>query len=492
MKRSISLILALIMLLPVSLTGCKKAVYSDSSYIEYVSTVTGDGENDSEDDIYNTTGNQNTNESSSSSKNNTTSSGNKNNTTSGDKLPVEGNIGVTSTNEFKNVKITGVPSKLSKPQIKLLSWYDPGTDDKGTAFYWAIKKYEELYGKGTIQLTNTGTADTVKSKLAQSNAGGVNTAYDLVEIKTQWMPSMVSGSSKQIQPIDGLIDYKKLHFQDLVNSTSYDGKHYVGCPNGMWSALIWYNEKAFKKHGVTTPSEYYNSGNWTWTNFQKAAKEMYNKGYIGFSSEIIDVLLRSVKNGFCKYEGNKIVTNFNDPIVKEALQLMDTMIYTDKSWDPVLTTAKTTFSKGKIAMGCGTIGFPVEIAGTLKDDVTCVPLPRPNSASENYSSGYGIFWAIPSASGNVDGAVAFLKILAQYEEVDFGNRTPLERDLTDTELKISREQSEAASVNVFSSVTTFNDYQFWCDLTLKGSGKIESVLASYEPILKNAIDKMYK
>lgn len=501
MKRKISLLLAILMLVVFPLSGCRRVVGVGSDYIEYESTYYefNEGTSDSQDatqgdnnnvsgDSKNPTGSNGDTGSNNSSSDNTFNNSSSDNTSDNQ----SGDIGVTSENEFQKTKITGVPSKLKNPNIKLLSWYDPGSEDTATAFYWAVKKYEELYGEGTVKLTNTGSADTVKSKLAQTNAGGANTAYDLVEVKTQWMPAFVCGTTKQIQPVDGLIDYTKLNYQGLINSTSYDGKHYVGCPNGMWSYMIWYNKTAFEKYGVKTPTEYYNNGEWTWENFQKAAKEMRDNGYTGFTSEIIDMLLRSTKNGLCKYDSNgKIVTNFDDPTVRKALQLMDTMIYTDKSWDPVLTVSKTSFKKGKIAMGCGTINFPSEIANGLKDEVTCVPLPKPTASDEHYSAAYGIFWGIPSASGNVDGAVAFLKILAQYEAVDYGNRTPLERTLTDVELQLTRSQSEVAGTVIHSSVTTFNDYEFWSAMTLNGSGKVESVLESFEPVLRNAISKMY-
>lgn len=469
MKKAISLSLVTLLIVLV-FSGCKRVVKTGSDY--------GDTESyyyvDVEDEDEATEGSKETTGTKTKSK--------KKSTVTKD---------TTTPEQFKatNLSNLDIPQKLKNPNITLTSWYDPGTNDNTTAFYWAIQKYQELYGKNTIKLIVTANdADAYKAKLVAMMAG--NEAPELMEMKTGWMPTFAI--EKMCQPVDGLINYSKLHYQGLVDSTSWNGKHYVGCPNGMWSQMIWYNESLFKKYGVKTPMDYYRENTWTWDNFEKAAKEMTTGNITGFATDSLDLFLRTQKNGLVLKNPNGSMTiNMKSPEVTAALQKTYDMIYTSKCWNPDLTCAKLNFKKGKVAMSSGVIGFIQNYCEGMNDTIACAPLPKPNASSSYYSAAYGIFWGIGNNCKNLDGAVAFLKILAAYEDTDFGNRTPLERVLTDEQLKMTRTSSENAGILVHLSLSSWDPYNFFKELTTEGT-PVATVVDKYAPVVQKAIDQVNK
>ncbi len=476
MKKTLSAILILVMMV-LPLSACRRAVGVTSDYMEYESYYYVDKENSDTTSSGKTEGDKTETAKPNSSKK-PSSSGS---TVSG----------TTTQEEYKDTEIKGVPATLKNPKITLASWYDPGSEDKTTAFYHAYKKYEELYGKGTINLILTSGETGYKEKVIAMIAGG--DTPELMEIKTQWMPTWAI--SNIVRPVDDLIDYKKLHYQGLVNAMTYKGKHYVACPNGMWATMIWYNKSLFNKYGVTTPMEYYKGkdGGWTWENFRKASKEIKDSsgGSVwGFSTEALDTLIRSLNKGLVvKNSDGTYKNNMNSADVKSALQTMYEMIYTDKSWNPDLTAARTQFAKGKIAMSASVIGFYQNYCNGLNySDIEVVPLPKPTKSADYYCSAYGIFWSVGKDCDNLDGAVAFMKILAQYEDTDFGNRTPLEQILTDDQLELTRKYSENAGIVEHLSIG-WDPYEFWNEFST-GNVPVATIIAEYTGIVDDAISKL--
>ncbi len=475
MKRYLAFLLVVVFIF--TLGGCKRAVGTTSDYLEYESNYYLDDSESGDAEDTNASSSDKT-----SVSNNNSSSQNKDNVT---------NNNVTTEKEYEDTGIEGVPSTLKNPKITLASWYDPGSSDKTTAFYHAYKKYEELYGKGTINLITTSGETGYKEKIIAMIAGG--DAPELMELKSHWMPTWAIGNI--VRPVDDIIDYKKLHYQGLVNAMTYKGKHYVACPNGMWSTMIWYNKSLFTKYGITSPMDYYKGkdGGWTWDNFRKAAKEIKDGsgGSVwGFSSESLDVLIRSNKNGLViKNNDGTYKNNMNSAGTKKALQFMYNMIYTDKSWNPDLTAARTQFAKGKIAMSASYIGFYQNYCNGLNySDIEVVPLPKSSSSTDYICNGYGIFWGVGKDCDNLDGAIAFMKILAQYEDTDYGNRTPLEQVLTDDQLTLTRKYSENAGVVEHLSIG-WDPYEFWKEFSTKNV-PVATIIAEHTGIVDNAISKI--
>lgn len=460
------------------LAGCRRAIEVSSGYDEMESFIYIDENNSSVSD----TGTSGTNTSGGSNK--TTKHNNKN-TSSGSSTAPESN-----TSDLQKTDVSGVPATLKDPKLTLASWYNPGSADKTTAFYWAMKKYQELYGKNTIKLVITANSgDTYKSRIVAMLAG--NDAPELMEVKTQWMPSFAQ--EKLIQPVDGLVDYKKLHYQGLVSTTSYKGKHYVGCPNGMWSTMLWYNKALFQKYGVKTPMEHYKENNWTWDTFVDTARKMTTGNVVGFSTDSLDTLLRSQKNDLVlKNADGSLSSNMKSSEVSAALQTTYDMIYTYKCWNPDVSYARLNFSKGKVAMSSGVIGFYQNYCDGMEfSDIDCAPLPKPNKSADYYGSAYGIFWGIGSGCDNVEGAKAFLKILAQYEDADFGKRTPLERVLNDEQLKLTRSISEKAGTLAYQSLSSWNYDEFWKEFSTQNV-PVATIISKYEPLVQNAINQLQK
>lgn len=457
------------------LAGCRRAVEVSSGYDETVSFIYVDGENSTVSD-----------EGTSGDTSKTPGKKNNNsNTSSGSSKAPESN-----TSDLEKTEVSGLPKSLKNPKITLASWYDPGSKDKTTAFYWAVQKYQELYGKNTINLVVTANnADTYKARIIALLAG--NDAPELMEVKTQWMPSFAQ--EKLIQPVDGIVDYSKLHYQGLIQTTSINGKHYVGCPNGMWSTVLWYNKALFTKYGVKTPKEHYKENNWTWETFKETARQMTTGNVVGFSTDSLDTMLRSQKNDLViKNADGTLASNMKSTEVSSALQMTYDMIYTYKCWNPDVAYARLNFSKGKVAMSSGVIGFFQNYCnGMDMSDIDCVPLPKPSRSADYYGAAYGIFWGIGVGCDNVEGASAFLKILAQYEDADFGKRTPLERVLNDEQLKMTRTISENAGTMVYQSLSSWNYDEFWKEFSTQNV-PVATIISKYEPLVQNAIKQLQK
>ena len=482
MKKTIAVSLALLMIL-LSFSGCKKAVGVGSDYLEYDSYYYVGGENDNT-----TTGNAG--DSSVQAGGASDTAGSASGTASGSSTKTTGGksgqsaSAITTSEQLASDQIPGIPKSLKNPKITLMSWYDPGSEDSTTAFYWAIKKYEELYGKGTTELVLTSSADGYKEKLVARMAGG--DTPECMEVKTEWMPSFAS--EKIVQPIDGIIDYTKLHYQGLITATSSNGKHYVAVPNGMWSTVIWYNKTLFNKWGVKTPAEYYDENAWTWDNFEKAACEMTGNGVWGYATQNADTLVRSQPTGFVSKDKNgKMYISWNSPEVMNALQKTYDMIYKDKCWNPDLSYFATNFKKGKVAMSSGVIGFIQNYCGGMTDEIDCVPLPKPDAKSDYYAGAYGIFWALGYGCKNKEAATSFFKILAYYEEKDYGNRTPLERILTDRQLEITRGLSNKAGTVLHLSLSSWNANIFWKSFVTDNK-PVATILAENQNELQKAIN----
>lgn len=476
MKKAISLGLA-ILLAVVPLSGCRKEVASGGdTYSEYETYYYEDVEGNPVDGSGET-----------ASNGGSAANGNQNNSNGGNKITSD----TTTAEDYNKTDITGIPSSLKNANITLASFYDPGSSDNTTAFYWAVQKYQELYGKNTVKLITTASETGYKEKIIAMMAGG--DTPELLEMKTQWMPTWAI--ENMVQPVDGLIDYGKLHYQGLISAMTYKGKHYVACPNGMWSTMLWYNKSLFSKYGVKSPMDYYKGEGWTWDAFKKAAKDIKEASggsVAGFAADCLDMLLRSQKNGLVLQNADGTYTNhMHSAEVAKAMQVMSEMIYTDKSWNPDLTAARTKFAKSKIAMSAGVIGFYQNYCKGLEyKDIEVVPLPKPTAADDYYCSAYGIFWAMGAGCKNSEGAVAFMKILAQYEDTDFGNRTPLERVLTDEQLALTRGISEKAGIMVHASLA-WDPYHFWEDFTTKNI-PAATVIDTYYNEVDAAIAKINK
>lgn len=472
MKKTLSAILILVLLV-LPLSACRRAVGTTSDYMVYSYYYVDGSDPDN--------------------MGNDENGDNETHTTSSNSSEKTGSVvsGTTTQSEYEGTKIEGVPATLKNPKITLVSWYDPGSEDKTTAFYYAYKKYEELYGKDTINLILTSGEEGYRKKIVSMIAS--NDTPDLMEMKTQWMPTWAINNI--VSPIDGLIDYENLHYQGLVNAMTYKGKHYVACPNGMWATMIWYNKSLFDKYGVTSPMEYYKGkdGGWTWENFRKASKEIKdasNGSVYGFSSNALDVLIRSLDKGFVvKNSDGTYKNNMNSPDVKNALQTMYEMIYKDKSWNPDLTAARTQFAKGKIAMSASYIGFYQDYCKGLNySNIEVVPTPKPSKSADYHCSGYGIFWSVGKDCGNLDGAAAFMKILAQYEDTNFGNRTPLEQVLTDSQLELTRKCAENGGILEHLSIG-WDPSEFWREFST-GNVPVATIIAEYTGIVDAAIGKL--
>lgn len=274
------LLLAVLMLVPV--TGCKKSkpASESSEEIEYVyqyESVPGEG-----------TDSTNTGEQSSSSKNNqdTQSGGN-------------------SANKNQNSTGSDFDEKAEKfrgTKVVFATWRDPNVDEDGPV----IKAFKKKYGID-VEIDTIGQGvyvNTVASRIASGNAPDIYFC-------TSTFPSCL----QCLQPIDvaelDLTD--PIWDQSMLEISKVNGKSYlVNTVGNIWNEItcVFYNKKIFRDNNITTPEEYYNAGNWTFKTFEQAMRDVKaaSKDYIGAFINY-DALLGSTNSAYWKWSGNGKFSN---------------------------------------------------------------------------------------------------------------------------------------------------------------------------------------
>lgn len=294
-------------------------------------------------------------------------------------------------------------------------------------------------GKTKVRFASWDTAEDVDRQ--QKIVDQFNAAHDDIEVvleayggefDTKISAGMGSGDApdvmymwdypsyyKGLEPLDSYIekegaDYKDNFYDTLWAYNSLNGTTY-GIPVGFTTHCLFYNKDIFAKAGVAEPTS-----DWTWSDVQKAAKEIASKldGVKGFSFQMkpdpydFEMYLWSNGSAYLDKDGKKEGA-LNSKESVEVLNLFQTM---EKEGYAIATEKSGTddFRSGQVAMyvyGSWAISRLQEDG--LNYGVTTIPAFEGKGKSKSILSSSGV--AISKDSKNKEAAWEFVKYWTSEE-----------------------------------------------------------------------------
>lgn len=192
-------------------------------------------------------------------------------------------------------------------------------------------------------------------------------------------------ANNQLEPLTKVIEDKSLDManypQQLVTMYSWEGVNY-GVPKDYDTVAVWYNKKLFARAGVPEPT-----GDWTWADYQKTAKQITDKlkgeGIWG-SAEVFSNTA-SYYHSIAQAGGHVISpdgtrSGYGDPKTQQGIQFWVDLIKSGACPDLNYLAENPSYSlfeNGKAAMQwSGSWRVAPMAASPVKGDVAVVPLPR--------------------------------------------------------------------------------------------------------------------
>lgn len=234
---------------------------------------------------------------------------------------------------------------------------------------------------------------------------------------------MKFASNNVLEPIDDLVDSKKIDLSDypqsLIDLYTYDGKLY-GLPKDWDLTALWYNKEMFDDAGVDYPTD-----EWTWDDMADAAEKLTNKekGVWGIASQVAtqeglyDTIPQS--GGFIISEDMK-KSGYDTPEALDGTQRWIDFIEKEQSPD-VQTQTDTKgpelFKAEKVAMIYAASWNVPEFMNSdnIKDKVDLVVMPK---IKERAATIHGLSYALAANSKNKEKAKEFLTYLGSKEVND--------------------------------------------------------------------------
>ena len=249
-----------------------------------------------------------------------------------------------------------------------------------------------------------------------------------------------------VEPLDDYLERDKAELQDFFDDvhpnlvewtktlSSTDGKTYY-VPHGFNTMCLWYHTEMFAAAGVEEPTD-----EWTWDDFQAAAKALTKPGVYGFHmppAYFAGVMPWLLTNGASTLSDDWTESTVAEPAAIESAQFMASLVADGISPKPGGEfDAFATMAQGKLAMfGGGRWPTAAIREAKLVDKVKLVAWPRKTQ------QGSPVGWdghPIMQASQNKDAAWEFVKFLASTDaqsiEVGQGGPTvPPRRSLAKSE-----------------------------------------------------------
>lgn len=388
MKKKTVKLLALCMAMVISVgcfAGCKKSsTVSEISYWEEVPGVP-----DASGDVSGSSGTDNSGGGSSAG-----ASGDK---VSSGQQSTAGNVKVYKEN---GIEFLVDPKKYRGTTVTYCTWRDPEQNEDGTA----IKAFEKKYGiKVEIQMIEEGKyVSTIASRIAAGTQGDVF-----------FQQGNFPASLSVLQPLD----LAKINFndpiwkQETIEAGTIDGhKYIVNTVSNVWDEtdIILYNKTLFEENGITTPTEYYEAGNWTFETFEKACRDIcaLGKSYCGAQVR---------GETMCSAAGTSIYTFANNKITMTADQrFYDVMQYLSrlKSEKLIGHGNNADFPNGKCGMEVVDL-FALKRSGHFPtmngDDLAATYLPRWDKNSPQVGSSTLRGWGLIKGAKNPEAAGIFLR-----------------------------------------------------------------------------------
>ena len=207
--------------------------------------------------------------------------------------------------------------------------------------------------------------------------------------------------------------------QSLVKASTIDGHPYlVDTVANVWTELdiCVYNKNIFQNAGLSTPTELYKAGKWTFANFRELAKQvsMIGKEYSG-AGVLDEAMLGAAGCSVFLYNNNQMSLGVDDHFV-EVLSYMSQM-----RMDGYLKLDRFGFDDGKQGM-CFTNVFGLKKRGYFthinSDYVGATYLPVWQEGDEQVYTGIYRGWGLVDGAKNPTGAGLFMRYYLDINNYD--------------------------------------------------------------------------
>lgn len=308
-----------------------------------------------------------------------------------------------------------IPSDLKGTKIKMLIWWNSGTDDKSEA---AIFKKET-----GIEVTyETAAMDKYQNNLAGKVMAQNSPA--LAAIINEWYPQPITRGL--MQPLTNLKNWnfkdEDIYSKSMMDQFGYKGKHYAIALKGSNMStfeVMFFNKKILANQGVDKdPYQLWKAGNWNWDTCLQIAQKCTDekKGLKGITNTSQFFWMLSAGQDFVMTDPKKgLSNNIKSTKLLDAWNWNWDLINTYKVIDTTYTAA-TPFFQGKAAMfGGGSYMMQAEashqnyVPQNMKDDWGVVPFPSPKG--NTVAACEGTVWGFPAkvTGKKLDAAAWYLR-----------------------------------------------------------------------------------
>lgn len=336
--------------------------------------------------------------------------------------------------EVKEIDISVYTPDGNAGTVKILSFYDVTTDQKGTE--QSLIFQSDVYG-GSIDWISTPSGDAYFEKL--STLISSDDSPDIVTKDAFLYPG--TAAKNMFEALDSYIDKDNTLWSDMsgiIDSFVWNGKHFYYPHRITTSFALNYSKKTIEENDLPDPYELYKKGEWTWDAWHDMMVKFCDKdeNNIGFYGP------GTITGSFIATTGTTLVNvnsdgtiqnNIKTPEVTRAMTFLeklnrDGLTYKNQfdSWvspqvfsehcdqllflgmEPEWTyTAATENIQNKK-------GVDDDIFGTVSD-FAFVPFPR-DSAADTYYQAYDTYgFLVPKGSRNIKGAVDFINCFRVYD-----------------------------------------------------------------------------
>jgi hypothetical protein len=202
----------------------------------------------------------------------------------------------------------------------------------------------------------------------------------------------------------------------------------------------------------------------------------------------------SAGTDFVKYDGEKMVSNLNDPKIVDAYSMLSSWLhngyYKDNGY------AANELSNGKTAMLCGITygmksnnGWWSENKGLQTGTIDAVPFPNPEHSEAIIPMDCKL-WGTTKGAKNVDGAVYFLRYFLDPSNYDMDSlflNDNLKKTFDDIQ-SIKKQINYAQGVISYVDAHSYNVLNF--NLITADSSQVKVALDSYSNIVNKAVSRV--
>ncbi len=265
-------------------------------------------------------------------------------------------------------------------------------------------------------------------KLLTDVAGG--TSKDIHIMTFEEFPKNITKGL--MQPLDDYLDVNASVFSPVVNNDyEWMGKHYAvnSSEGGVQPVGILYNVTMFENNGLTTPTEYYENGEWNFDTFRELGVELTqdtdNDGaydQYGYESWMSELFIVANGGNIVEYSKDGVITlAWNSPAVLEGMQMLSDTYNVDKFATVDFNNLwYDMFLSGRLAMAGERYSYLKNLATDgAKFEYAWVPFPLGPSNTDGKGPGLSTGYGIPVGAKNPEAAAKYLYAMSEYSQLHY-------------------------------------------------------------------------